>query len=304
MTAMKIKPAFLLIPLLSALVLSAPGQRVPLTADEAQGLLNSLKYQQGEIKIKDGLATLNVPTNFNYLDAKGAETVLVELWHNPPAQAKNVLGLLMPAGMTPADEGCWVVTIEYADEGYVKDGDASKINYDDLLKKMQAATRENNKARTDKGYPAIDLVGWAAPPRYDAATHKLYWARDLRFEGEQADTLNYDIRILGRHGVLVLRAVSSMDQLAEIQKQTPQILGMVDFNQGNRYADFDPKADKVAAYGIAALVAGGVAAKLGLFKLIWVFIIAAKKFIIIAVVAIGAWFRKIFKGRGTSGPTV
>ena len=125
----------------------------------------------------------------------------------------------------------------------------------------------------------------------------------MRFEDKFSDTLNYDIRILGRHGVLILRAVASMDQLPEIERQTPQILGMVDFNQGNRYADFDPKADKVAAYGIAALVAGGVAAKLGLFKLLWVFILAAKKFIIIAVVAVSAWLRKIFKGRSGATPT-
>jgi uncharacterized membrane-anchored protein len=195
-----------------------------------------------------------------------------------------------------------VVTISYADDGYVKDGDAGKINYDDLLKQMQTAIQEEDKARRDKGYPTMRLVGWAAPPHYDAATHKLYWAKDVRFDGEAEDTLNYDIRILGRHGVLVLTAVSEMDQFPEIQKQTPQILSMVDFNQGNRYADFDPKVDKVAAYGIAALVAGGVAAKLGLFKMLLVFLVAAKKFIIIALAAMAAWFRKIFGGRKNTPP--
>jgi uncharacterized membrane-anchored protein len=266
-------------------------------------LAKNLKYQQGEIDLRGGLATLSVPKEFNYLGPDDAETVLVKLWGNPPSDDKP-LGLLIPAGMTPLDTNCWVVTIEYSDDGYVKDGDASKINYDDLLKKMQKGIAENNKARQDQGYPSITLVGWAAPPHYDAATHKLYWAKDLKFGDSPEDTLNYSIRMLGRRGVLELNAVAGIGQFAEIDRQVPQILGMVDFKQGNRYADFDPKVDKVAKYGIATLVAGGAlaaAAKLGLLKGLWVFILAAKKFIIIAVVAVVAFFKRMFK-RGGSSP--
>jgi uncharacterized membrane-anchored protein len=284
------------------MVLNAGAQDHQLTLAQIQQLAKSLKYQQGQIKIQGGLATLDVPTNFYYLDAQDAKTVLVKFWGNPPAQVEHTMGLLMPSDLNPLEPGCWVVTITYSDDGYVKDDDASKIDYNDLLKKMQASTQEVNKERTDKGYPAIHLVGWAAPPHYDAATHKLYWAEDVKFDGEDEDTLNYDIRILGRHGILVLKAVSTMDELPEIEKQAPQILSMVDFNQGNRYADFDPKVDKVAAYGIAALVAGGIAAKLGLFKMLLVFLVAAKKFIIIAFAAVAAWLRKIFKGRKNVPP--
>jgi uncharacterized membrane-anchored protein len=265
-------------------------------------LAKNLKYQQGEIDLRGGLAKLSVPKEFNFLGPDDAETVLVKLWGNPPSDEKP-LGLLIPAGMTPLDTNCWVVTIDYDEGGYVKDDDASKINYDELLKKMQKGIAANNKAREEQGYPPITLVGWAAPPHYDAATHKLYWAKDLKFGDEPNDTLNYSIRMLGRKGVLELNAVAGMDQLAEIDRQTPQILGMVDFKEGNRYADFDPKVDKVAKYGIATLVAGGAlaaAAKLGLLKGLWVFILAAKKFIIIAVIAVAAFFKKLFKRSGGS----
>jgi hypothetical protein len=269
-------------------------------------LVKNLNYQQGEISLRGGLAKLSVPKEFNYLGPDDAETVLVKLWGNPPSDVKP-LGLLMPAGLTPLATNCWVVTIDYSEDGYVKDGDASKINYDDLLKKMQKGIAENNKARQEHGYPAITLVGWAAPPHYDAASHKLYWAKQLKFEGESHDTLNYSIRMLGRKGVLELNAVAGVDQLAEIDNQTPQILGMVDFQQGNRYADFDPKTDKVAEYGIAALVAGGAlaaAAKLGLLKGLWVFLLAAKKFIVIGVIAAVAFIKKFFKrGDSTSSRT-
>ena len=257
-------------------------------------LVKGLKYQSGEIDLRGGLAKLTVPKEFNFLGADDAETVLVKLWGNPPS-ARKPLGLLMPAGMTPLSSNVWIVTMDYNEDGYVKDADAGKINYDDLLKQMQKGIAENNQARSEKGYPAITLVGWAATPHYDSATHKLYWAKQLKFEGEPGDTLNYSIRMLGRKGVLELNAIASIEQFAAIDRQTPQILGMVDFKEGSRYADFDPKTDKVAAYGIAALVAGGIAAKFGLFKLLWVGLLAAKKFVIIGVIAVAALVKKFFK---------
>jgi uncharacterized membrane-anchored protein len=176
----------------------------------------------------------------------------------------------------------------------VKDDDAGKIDYADLLKKMQAEAREGSKARVKEGYPSVELIGWAAPPRYDAAAHKLYWAKELKFGGEDSPTLNYNIRMLGRRGVLVLNAIAAMNQLPEIEQQTPTILTMVNFTEGHRYADFDASTDKVATYGLAALVAGGIATKLGFFKLLIAGLIAAKKFVIIGLIAGGAWLKKLF----------
>lgn len=295
------KTKLLLTLLLGVMVssLSAFAQGESKAREEALKLVKSLKYEQGEIDLRGKLAKLKVPKEFNYLAPDDAEKVLVKLWGNPPGQ--KTLGLLMPADKTPLDKDCWVVTLSYAEDGYVKDDDANKINYDDLLKKMQKQAKEASAQREKEGYAAVELVGWAAPPHYDSATHKLYWAKELKFADEETHTLNYNIRMLGRRGVLVLNAVSSMTQLADIEKQTPQILDMVNFNDGNRYADFDPKVDKVATYGIAALVAGGIAAKLGLFKMLWVFLLAAKKFIIIGFVAVSAWFKRLFsRGKNSS----
>ena len=69
---------------------------------------------------------------------------------------------------------------------------------------------------------------------------------------------------------------------------------MVDFKEGHRYADFNPKTDKVAAVGLAALVAGGVAVKMGLLKGLWVALLAAKKFVIIGVGAAVGWLKRLF----------
>ena len=283
----------LLIAAVTALTVPSYGQERPKTRDDAEALAAKLHYQRGEVVLKDGLATLKVPDGIEFLNGRDAHTVLVTLWGNPPMP--DPLGLLMPINVGPLNPESWGVIVTYEEEGYVKDKDAEKIDYADLLKQMQKDTREANKQREKEGYAPIELVGWAAPPRYDKELHKLYWAKQLKFSGGGEDTLNYNIRILGRRGVLVLNAVAAMSQLPEIEANAPKILAAIDFNPGNRYADFsEASGDKVASYGIAALVAGGVAAKLGLFKGLWIFLLGAKKFVIIAVVAVAAWVRKLF----------
>lgn len=245
---------------------------------------------------------MNVPDTMRFLDSKDASTVLAKLWGNPP-QSEAPLGMLIPADCNLLAD-CWAVIITYEGEGYIKDDDAGKLDYSQLLTQMQKDTRAGNKERQKQGYAPVELVGWATPPRYDRDSHKLYWAKDLKFGDEGADTLNYNIRMVGRRGVLVLNAVAAMTQLQEIEAATPTILGAIDFNAGHRYADFSPAAgDKVASYGIGALIAGGVAAKLGLFKGLWVLLLGAKKFVIMAVIAIGVWLRKLFGHKTAPAPT-
>src|SRR5260370_35917169 len=102
--------------------------------------------------------------------------------------------------------------------------------------------------------------------------------------------MNYDVRVLGRKGVLAINAVVSMSQLTAIQEQMPEIISMVNFLPGNRYADYQQGNDKIAAYGLGALILGRVAAKDGLFKGLTALIIAGKEIIIIAAIAIGGVF--------------
>ena len=261
---------------------------------ELKPLAERLKYQEGKITIGDGLATLSLPENFRYLDPAGSQILLSGLWGNPSAET---LGVIVPKGFDPFADDAWCVVVDFQEDGYVKDDDAEKIDYNDLLKEMKADTRAASKARAKQGYPSIDLVGWASSPRYDKSTHKFYWAKELKFGDSEENTLNYNLRLLGRRGILVLNAVANMSQFADIEKATPEILAMVDFNEGHRYADYKPGSDKVASYGLAALVAGGVAAKTGLFKGIFMAILAMKKFAIVAVIALFAGIQKLFAWR-------
>ena len=120
-----------------------------------------------------------------------------------------------------------------------------------------------------------------------SSTKKLHWAKALRFEGQEVQTLNYNIRALGRRGVLVLNVIADMDGLPVVERNLPEVLAMTEFSPGHRYHEFDPDLDEVAAYGIGALIAGKVAAKAGLFAKLGVLLVALKKFWI--VLAIGAF---------------
>lgn len=277
-----------------ALFATAPA-RAALSEDqkaEIRRLADGLQYREGNVSLKNGLASVNVGTQFRFFDAKDAQTVLSKIWRNPPDP--EVLGMLIPTGSTPLDPDGWATVITYTNDGYVKDDDAAKIDFNDLLKKMQEGAREANEEREKQGYPHIELLGWATPPHYDAGQHKLYWAKRIQFGDSEHETLNYCIRILGRRGVLELNAVAPMERLADVEQATPTVLSMVNFDQGNRYADFDSKTDKVAEYGIAALIAGGLLAKTGLLKGLLVAIVALKKVIIVGVVAVASFFKKLY----------
>lgn len=266
---------------------------------EIKKLADGLHYKDGEVTLKGGLAKINVPAEFKYLDPSDTDIVLTKIWGNPPS-GQRTLGMLVPANAGPAEADGWGVIITYDEDGYVKDDDAAKIDYTKLLKEMKAGTAEASKQREKKGYPGIALVGWATPPRYDAAEKKMYWAKELEFGDSPEHTLNYNIRILGRRGVLVLNAVSSMEQLPDIEKVAPSILSTVNFQEGHRYADFNPSTDKVATYGLAALVAGGVLAKGGFFKMLLAGLLAAKKLVVVGVIAIFAVIKKFFGGKSQS----
>jgi len=260
---------------------------------EALQLIDSLHYQSGKINVDAAHAVLNLNAEFRFLDAADAQKVLSELWGNPPDD--KVLGMLVPVAAPLSDpKKSWAVVITYKDDGYVSDKDAAGIDYDAMLKEMQQGTAEANAERKRLGYPEVQLVGWATKPHYDASTNKLYWAKELAFDGGRTHALNYDIRVLGRGGYLSLNAVAGMNQLHQIESEMQKVLALTEFDAGQRYTDFNSATDKVAAYGIAALVAGAIAAKAGLFAKLFVLLLAFKKFAIVGFIAVAAAVRKFF----------
>ncbi|MDV7395839.1 DUF2167 domain-containing protein, partial [Arthrospira platensis SPKY1] len=113
--------------------------------------------------------------------------------------------------------------------------DAQELDYTEMLQDMQAETRDSNEVRVGAGYEPIELVGWAAQPFYDGVSHKLHWAQELKFGDADANTLNYNIRVLGRKGYLRMNFIADMDQLPEIERNLDSVLAMAEFNDGYRY---------------------------------------------------------------------
>lgn len=269
-------------------------------AAKMRQFVQSLHFRTGEIALDKADAHLHLQSGFRYLDQADARKVLEQLWGNPPDE--DVLGLLVPDNAGLDSEHSWAVVLTYSDaDGHVSDEDAAKIDYAQMLKDLQASTRDGNEERKKAGYGTIQLVGWAQPPRYDAQSRKLHWAKELAFSDANGHTLNYDIRVLGREGYLSMEAVSDMSDQALVNEGMQQVLPMAEFDAGHRYADFNPKTDKLAAYGLAALVAGGVAAKTGLLAKIGLMLLAAKKLVIVGFLAIVAFVKKIFGGKSGGG---
>lgn len=267
----------------------ADSQEEGMTAAEFEASLN---YQQGEVKLSGGKATLQVPEGFRYLDPANAQQVLEQAWGNP--DGTGTLGMLFPANVGPTDDESWGVVITYQDDGHISDEDADSIDYAELLENMQAETEEANEERVQAGYGPISLVGWAEVPSYDPGSKKMYWAKELKFGDDDDNTLNYNVRVLGRDGVLVLNAVAGTNQLSVVKDSMQDVIGFSNFTEGNRYADFNPDTDNVAAYGLAALVGGTIAAKTGLFAKLLALLIVGKKFIIVFLIALGVFVKKMF----------
>jgi len=271
----------------------------PKSEAEQKKIIDSLKWQtEGTISLENGAAAFKLEKGYRYLDSNDANKVLSDLWGNPPSKT---LGMVFPPEQANS-ESSWAVIIEgFEADGYVKDEDADKLDPAKLLKEMQDAQAEANESRKEHGYRELELVGWATPPRYDKEAKKIFWALDIKTVGSNQHTLNYYVRILGRRGYLVLNIIGELNQVKQIEAATPQVLAMVDFNEGHRYADFDEKTDKVAAYGLAGLILGAAglktAAKLGflalLLKKFGALILVFKKGIFLLLVPVIWIFNKI-----------
>lgn len=257
--------------------------------EEAIKLLDQMDFKQGTVKLGAGGVVLDVAPKYYFLGPEDARRVLVDIWGNPPGNGNGVLGMLLPATKMPIDR-TWGAVVRFADDGYVSDEDAQKINYAELLKTMQDEIAEASEERVKGGFSTIKLIGWASQPYYDEKTKKLHWAKELEFGGSQGRTLNYDVRALGRKGVLKINFVAGMDDLPVIRSVIPDVMDMAQYEPGSRYADYVPGTDKLAAYGIGGLIAGKVLAKLGILATLLVFM---KKGIVLVVIAFGALARGI-----------
>ncbi|MBI5367696.1 MAG: DUF2167 domain-containing protein [Planctomycetes bacterium] len=234
-----------------------------------------------------GPATADVGTMAQIVLEKGyrwvgpAETQRILESMGNPTSGKE-LALVSPQG------GGWFAVFEFDETGYVKDDDKDKLDADALLTSIRKGNEGGNELRRKRGWGELEIVGWEVKPSYNAETNNLEWAIRCR-EAKSGDSINYNVRLLGRAGVMEATLVVDPEDMAKDLPDFRKLLANFSYKSGSKYSEWR-SGDKIAAYGLAALVAGGAAAaaaKSGLLgKLI--------KPLILGLAAIGVFFKKMF----------
>jgi uncharacterized membrane-anchored protein len=277
---------------------NSSAKKAPEPAPAGEDAQPKIPFQPGPAKIPLGhQITVDLPAEHVYLDPKNAK-VLLEKSGN--FVGDGFLGIVLPKD----EKQNWWVSIEYTDEGYVKDDE--KIDGDAILKGMREGLEDYNKERAEKGFPPLFIDGWSDAPKYDKAQHHVVWALELH--SDKGKSVNYNTRILGRKGYVSLNLVTDPTTLAQDKPEVQKLLGVTTFDSGARYSDFNSKTDKVAAYGLAALIAGGAGvaalkvAKVGILAKLLPLLAKGFKLIAAAFVALGLWIKKLFTGKDDRPP--
>jgi uncharacterized membrane-anchored protein len=237
---------------------------------------------------------LALPDGYGFVPAKEGAAVMDLLGNSTDSR---FVGLIFPSS-----DAQWFVTIDYEPSGYIKDDDAKDWNADELLQSLKDGTEAANEHRKDLGMPELEVTRWVEKPTYDSPTHRLVWSAEARDKsGQEADlTINYNTYVLGREGYISLNLITTASNVEADKPAAHELLEAVSFNDGKRYTDFDASSDKVAAYGLAALVGGIAAKKLGLLATLGIFFAKFAKLIVVGVGAAGTAIAKFFKGRSSS----
>jgi len=244
-------------------------------------------------------AVLHLPEGEVFVPQPQADRLL-NLFGNPGSNPE------MPGLILPRDpKASWFMPVSFHKAGYIKDDDARSWDADEMLKNIKDGTEEQNKEREKAGEPGMEIVGWSEAPRYDSAKQRLVWAMTSREIGAKPDApldVNYNTFALGRDGYFSMNMVTSAAELPSLKPVAEQQLAALDYNAGKHYADFDAKTDHVAEYGLAALVVGVAAHKLGFIALALAFLAKFAKVIFIGLAVAGSGVTRFFKRKPKAAP--
>jgi uncharacterized membrane-anchored protein len=232
-------------------------------------------------KMRD-LAEVKIPAGWTFTDGDGTRVLM---------RAMGNLTGTQEAGSVFPGSFDWFAVFEFDPCGYVKDEEKDDLDADEILEAKREGNKRGNEARKIAGLPPMEILGWDVKPHYDQATHNLEWSVRLKSEGETTETLNYDVRLLGRTGVMQVSLVAAPDRMAAAMPEFRRLLKDYAFISGRDYGSWRA-GDKVAEYGLGALAAGGavaLAAKTGFLAKFW-------KFIVAGVIAAVAAVKRLFGG--------
>ena len=244
------------------------------------------------------IATIDLDPEFIFLDAENTQKM--STYYGDPVTGLEI------GTIFPMDENeTWAVYFEYEESGHIKDAEKEKIDAKAILKSYKEGTEEANKEREPGNH--IFVTGWDVEPYYNEETNNLTWS--MKVEDENKDIyLNYNTRVLTRVGNISVVLVTSPEHLEAGKKMmNDKIMPKLNIKEGNRYEDFDKSTDKVADYGLSALILGGaglaVAKKAGLLAVI---LTVGKKFgvfIVAGIVALWGIIRRKKKNNQSTEST-
>lgn len=296
--------------LAAAALLALAAARPAAAQDQSRSrqLFDKISWADGPVKGELGdVAEVQVPASCRFTGAEGAKHFM-EATENPTSGSELGILLCQPARV---DASPWFVVFSFEKSGYIKDDEKDKLDADAILTTLKRGNEAGNRERKRRGWETIDLVGWERAPFYDPSTHNLTWSTRLKSgdaQGDDAQTINHSVRLLGRRGVMHADLVLSPADLGTAVPSFDRMVAGFSFSPGQRYAEWR-SGDKVAEYGLTALIAGGAgaaAAKLGLFGKLWKLIIgivlALKKLVVLVIVGIVGFFKKLFGKGGDEKP--
>jgi uncharacterized membrane-anchored protein len=287
---------FAVVLLFSGIVRAADKPAAGTAAAEAKPKTREEALKQAGVKLQAGPATvplgkvaeLKLPEGYHFVGQDSLDR-FYELTQN--MRSGSEVGVVIAPG--------YMLYFDYAETGYVKDEDKDKLDAGKLMKSMTENESESNEARKKRGWDEMKLKGWATAPHYDSKTNNLKWAINLSSSRDQFKEIwiNESIRLLGRTGVMNVTLASSTEGFKAAELDTGKLLASnFGYVSGQKYSEFKA-GDKVAAYGLSALVLGGagvMAAKMGLLAKFGVLLGKFWKAIVFGLIAIGAVIRKFW----------
>lgn len=246
-------------------------------------------------------AKLKLPAKMVFIKKEAANTMMEEAGNGTDP---NRYGLILPEQENDESDTPWLVDLTFTDSGYIKDDDAKEWDVEAMLEQLKEGTTEQNKERAARNLPELETRGWVEKPQYDAKTHRLIWSIDVlnKNEPDPNPAINYNTFQLGREGYIELTMITDLKSIDQYKPIVQELLGNIEFNEGKRYSDFNAATDKVAEYGLAALVGGIAAKKLGLLALAGALLAKFGKLIIFGALAVGALFKGLWRKKDKNKP--
>lgn len=272
--------SLILLALLIGSVLGQPAEKKGDGGKKEVNPLSAIAWVEGPAKgaLRDE-ASIEIPKGFVFADAEGTKKFL-EISQNIPSG--NEYGMLAPKDFD------WFAIYKYNASGYIKDDEKTNLDADAIMESLRKGNEGSNEERKRRGWETMEIVRWTQKPHFDDVTKNLEWATEARSETGGV-SMNHNTRVLGRNGYMSVILVGDVQgyasQLAVFRKSMTGFQYVPD----KQYSAFR-SGDKVAEYGLTALIVGGtaaVASKTGLLKGLW-------KLIVLAVAGVGAFLKSLF----------